>query len=71
MKEFLYSDLGMLLLAIFLPPVAIFLKQNKVTKHFFINIVLCFLFFVPAIWHSVFIVINKEGFSSSGGLFDD
>jgi len=45
----------LIILAILLPPLAIYLKVG-VNKHLWINIVLCFLFFIPAILHALYIV---------------
>ena len=45
----------LILLAIFLPPVAVFLKDG-VGKHLFINIVLCLVFFVPGMMHAIWLV---------------
>ena len=42
-----------LILAILLPPVG-------ATKHFVINIVLCFLFWLPAIVHAVWLVATNK-----------
>ncbi len=53
------GTLLMVILAVLLPPVAVFLKVG-LTKHFWINIVLCFVFWVPAIVHALIVVLNKE-----------
>ena len=47
------------ILAIFLPPVAAFLKVG-VDKHLFINIVLCLLGVVPGIIHALWLVFMRE-----------
>ena len=45
----------LVLLAIFLPPVAVFLKSG-VGKDLAINILLCLLFFVPGVIHALWLV---------------
>jgi len=44
-----------IILAIFLPPIAVFLKHG-VGKDLIINIVLCVFFFVPGIIHALWLV---------------
>lgn len=48
-----------LILAILLPPVGAFLQVGA-TKHLVINIVLCFLFWLPAIIHAVWLVATNK-----------
>lgn len=45
-----------IILAILLPPLAVFLK-NGAGKSLIINIVLCFFFWVPAIIHALIVVL--------------
>jgi len=47
----------LIILSIFLPPLAVYLKKG-VEKHLIINIVLCFVFFFPAIIHSLWLVLQ-------------
>ena len=49
------NKLVLIILSIFLPPVAVFLKKGA-GKDLIINIVLCFLFYVPAIIHALWLV---------------
>ncbi|WP_039920261.1 YqaE/Pmp3 family membrane protein [Sulfurimonas gotlandica] len=42
----------LIVLAIFLPPVAVFFK-NGIGKDLLINIVLCLIFFIPGVVHAV------------------
>ena len=49
------NKLVLIILSIFLPPLAVFLKKGA-GKDLIINIVLCFLFFVPAIIHALWLV---------------
>ncbi len=48
------SRVVLILLALFLPPVAVFIKEG-IGKHLIINIVLCILFWVPAIVHAIWV----------------
>jgi len=48
-----------LILAIFLPPVGAFLQVGA-TKHFFINIVLTLLGFMPGVLHAAWLVVTKK-----------
>lgn len=45
----------LILLAIFLAPVAVFLKKGA-GKDLIINIVLCFIFYIPAAVHALWLV---------------
>lgn len=49
------SRLVLILLAIFLPPVAVFLKKG-VGKDLLINILLCLLMFFPGMVHALWVV---------------
>ena len=44
-----------IILAIFLPPIAVFLKKG-VGKDLLINIVLCLMFFIPGVIHALWLV---------------
>lgn len=44
-----------IVLALFLPPIAVFLKYG-VGKDLLINIVLCVFFFVPGVIHALWLV---------------
>ncbi|RRJ83950.1 YqaE/Pmp3 family membrane protein [Aestuariirhabdus litorea] len=48
------NRLLLILLAIFLPPVAVFLKGGA-GKELLINIVLCLLFFFPGMVHALWV----------------
>lgn len=43
-----------ILLSIFLPPIAVFLKAG-VGKHLIINIVLCLVFILPGVVHALWV----------------
>lgn len=51
------KTLLLVLLAVFLPPVAVFLKVG-LTKHFWINILLCLLFALPGMIHALIVVLT-------------
>jgi uncharacterized membrane protein YqaE (UPF0057 family) len=53
------NKLLMVIIAILLPPLAVFLKSG-VGKDLIINIVLCLLFFVPGVLHALYVVL-KDG----------
>lgn len=44
-----------IIIAILLPPVAVFLKSG-VGKDLLINIILCFLFFIPGVLHAIWLI---------------
>jgi uncharacterized membrane protein YqaE (UPF0057 family) len=49
------NKLLLIILSIFLPPVAVFMKKGGFDTDVIINIVLCFLMFLPAIIHALWI----------------
>jgi uncharacterized membrane protein YqaE (UPF0057 family) len=51
------SKLVLVILSIFLPPLAVYLK-TKSAKDTIINVVLCFVFFIPAVLHSLYLVLK-------------
>jgi uncharacterized membrane protein YqaE (UPF0057 family) len=48
------NKLVLILLSIFLPPLAVFLKAGA-GKDLLINVLLCFLMFVPGIIHALWV----------------
>ncbi|MEH6550479.1 MAG: YqaE/Pmp3 family membrane protein [Pseudomonadales bacterium] len=48
------NKIVLIILSIFLPPVAVAIKKGIGTD-LLINIVLCFLFFIPAVIHALWI----------------
>ncbi len=48
------SKLIMILLSIFLPPVAVFIKEG-IGKHLILNIILCLLFVLPGAVHALWV----------------
>ncbi len=51
------NKIVLIILAIFLPPVAVFLKKG-VGKDLIINILLCLVFFVPGIIHALWLIMK-------------
>ncbi|MCC4833304.1 YqaE/Pmp3 family membrane protein [Shewanella sp. 1_MG-2023] len=51
------NKLLLIVIAILLPPVAVFLKKGM-GKDLLINIILCLLFFVPGLIHAIWVVIQ-------------
>ena len=49
----------MILLAIFLPPIAAFL-QVGISFHFFLNILLTILGILPGSIHALWLIVNKK-----------
>ncbi|MBU4226356.1 MAG: YqaE/Pmp3 family membrane protein [Chloroflexi bacterium] len=48
-----------IIIALFIPPLAVYLHEGKVTKNFWINIVLWFLLFgIGGIIHALYIVLK-------------
>jgi uncharacterized membrane protein YqaE (UPF0057 family) len=48
------NKLVLIILAIFLPPIAVFLKSG-VGKDLLINVLLCLVFYVPGIIHALWV----------------
>jgi uncharacterized membrane protein YqaE (UPF0057 family) len=44
--------------AIFIPPLAVYMKNGKIDNAFWINIVLCFLGGFPGIIHALYVVLT-------------
>ncbi|ABO21972.1 YqaE/Pmp3 family membrane protein [Shewanella loihica] len=52
------NKLLLVIIAILLPPVAVFLKSG-VGKDLLINIILCLLFFIPGLLHALWVVTKS------------
>jgi uncharacterized membrane protein YqaE (UPF0057 family) len=50
------NKIVLIILAILLPPLAVFFKSGA-GKSLIINIILCFVFFVPAVIHALIVVL--------------
>jgi len=48
------NKLVLIILAVLLPPIAVFLKKGA-GKDLIINVILCFVFWVPAIIHALWL----------------
>uniref|UniRef100_A0A0N4Z3K1 Plasma membrane proteolipid 3 n=1 Tax=Parastrongyloides trichosuri TaxID=131310 RepID=A0A0N4Z3K1_PARTI len=54
------SNICMIILAILIPPLAVFIKGGC-SVHFWINILLCFLGYIPGLVHAIWYVFaNKD-----------
>jgi uncharacterized membrane protein YqaE (UPF0057 family) len=51
------SKVILIILAILLPPLAVYLKTNS-AKDTIINIVLCFFFWIPGILHALYLILK-------------
>ena len=52
------NKIVLIIISILLAPVAVFLKKGA-GKDLVINIVLCFLFYLPAVVHAIWLVTKK------------
>ncbi len=51
-------DILRIIIAILLPPLGVFLQEG-LGKHFWINIILTILGYVPGIIHAIYIIIRR------------
>ena len=51
------SKVILIILAILLPPLAVYLK-TKSGKDTIINVILCFLFWIPAVLHALYVILK-------------
>ncbi|MCL4167623.1 UNVERIFIED_CONTAM: hypothetical protein GTU68_053333 [Idotea baltica] len=51
-------DIIRIILAFFVPPLGVFLQEG-IGKHFWINILLTLLGYIPGIIHAIWIIIKK------------
>ena len=52
------NKIVLIIISILLAPLAVFLKKGA-GKDLIINIVLCFLFYLPAIVHAIWLITKK------------
>jgi uncharacterized membrane protein YqaE (UPF0057 family) len=52
------SNVILVILAILLPRLAVYLKTSNV-KSTFLNAVLCFLFWIPAVLQALYVILKK------------
>ncbi len=57
-RDSLLGDLIKILLAVILPPLGVFFEVG-LTKHFWINILLTILGFIPGIIHAVYVIASR------------
>jgi uncharacterized membrane protein YqaE (UPF0057 family) len=57
-QDSMLGDLVKIILAIILPPLGVFLEVGF-GKHFWINVVLTLLGFIPGIIHAVYIIVTR------------
>ncbi len=50
----------LIILAIFIPPVAVYMKEGKIDGTFWLNIVLCLLGGIPGIIHALYVVLKEN-----------
>ena len=48
----------LIILAILLPPLAVYLHTKR-TKDTVINVILCFFFWIPAVLHALYLIFKK------------
>ena len=51
------SKIILIILAILLPPLAVYLK-TKSAKDTIINLILCFLFWIPGVLHALYLILK-------------
>ena len=51
------SKVILIILAILLPPLAVYLK-TKSAKDTVINVLLCFVFWIPAVLHALYLILK-------------
>lgn len=57
MSDLQTNTLLMVIIAILLPPLAVFLKRG-LGGAFLINLILCLLFFLPGLIHALYVVLK-------------
>ncbi|GMM36037.1 Sna4 protein [Saccharomycopsis crataegensis] len=55
------SDIILVIISLFLPPVPVLIRRGICSADFFINIALCCLGFLPGLIHSWYIIANYPG----------
>ena len=54
------NTLLLVILAILLPPLAVFLHDGEINSHFWIDLLLTLLFYVPGLIYALVIILRKE-----------
>lgn len=52
------EQIVLIILAILIPPVAVYLKEDSITSHFWIDLILCLLFWLPGIIFALLVVAD-------------
>jgi uncharacterized membrane protein YqaE (UPF0057 family) len=58
-SENYHDELLLIILAIFIPPLAVYLKDGSWNARCWIDLLLCFLFFLPGIIYALLIVLDE------------
>ena len=54
------NTLLLVILALLLPPLAVYLHQGEINGKFWLNLVLTLLFFIPGVIHALIVVLGKD-----------
>ena len=54
------NTLLLVILAIFIPPLAVYLFEGAITKNFWINLLLTLLFFLPGMIHALILILGNK-----------
>ncbi|NOT93380.1 MAG: YqaE/Pmp3 family membrane protein [Ferruginibacter sp.] len=54
------NTLLLVILAIILPPLAVYLHQGEINKKFWIDLILTLLFFLPGIIYALYVILSEE-----------
>jgi uncharacterized membrane protein YqaE (UPF0057 family) len=57
-SRFTMPTIILIILAILLPPLAVYLKTNS-GKQTIINLILCLFFWVPGVLHALYLILSK------------
>lgn len=59
-KEPSTNTLLLVILAILLPPLAVYLHEGEINKKFWISLILTLLFFLPGVIYALIVVLGKD-----------
>lgn len=46
------------ILSLLIPPLAVYMKKGEIDSAFWLNIVLCFLGYLPGVLHALYVVLK-------------
>jgi uncharacterized membrane protein YqaE (UPF0057 family) len=46
------------IISLLIPPLAVYMKKGKIDGAFWLNLVLCFLGYIPGVIHALFVVLT-------------